>query len=76
VVGRFVTTAHEAMAYVDQSNTKETGTKSTGGPIGDNVNMDDYDFGSEHSAEFNFSLQHTAELYDRVLFTFGIPSLP
>jgi pimeloyl-ACP methyl ester carboxylesterase len=74
VVGRFVTTPHEAMSYVAQSPTKTVGADGrTAGSIGPKVDMTGYSFGDVHSAEWNFTLQDTTSFYNRLLDEFGIP---
>ena len=72
---RYVTTAHEAMAYAVQSPTKTVGANgATQGPISSSVNMgSNYNFGSTHSAEFNFSIQATTQFYGELLDGMGIP---
>lgn len=77
VVGRFVTTAHEAMSYAVHSRTRTVGAQGeVNGAIDDAINLDTYDFGTEHSAQFNFDLLHTTAFYNRLLEEFGIPFLP
>ena len=74
VVGRFVTTPHEAMSYVAQSPTKTVGADGrTAGSIGPKVNMSAYGFDDVHSAEFNFTLQNTTAFYNQLLDELRIP---
>jgi pimeloyl-ACP methyl ester carboxylesterase len=75
-VGRFVTTAHEAMAYVDQSETKATGGESrTAGAISGSSDMDNYGFGTDHSAEFNLPIQQVEPCYYDILKNLRIPQI-
>lgn len=49
----------------------------TAGPIGTNkVDLASFDFGSVHSAEFNFSIFYTKSFYDRVLTKFQLVPNP
>jgi hypothetical protein len=77
-IGRFVRTAHEAMAYVDQSRSKTVGAEPAAlGSIDRRVDMSaSYGFDTQHSAQWERALQQTTPFYNRVLDEFGIPFLP
>lgn len=77
-VGRFVGTAHEATAYVDQSRSKAAGAEpATLGSIDRRVDMSSsYGYATEHSAKWGRPIQQTTPFYNRVLDEFGIPFLP
>ena len=73
-IGRFVSTPHEAMAYVAQSPTKTIGAEGrANGSIGGKVDMAMYGFDNLHSAQFTFPLQRNEDFYHRLLDEFGIP---
>ena len=75
--GRFVSTAHEAMAYAVHSHTRTVGAQvGVNGAIDGEVDMDGYNFDTVHSAEFEFHAQQTTVFYNRLLDEFDIPFLP
>jgi hypothetical protein len=77
LVGRFITSPHEAMSYVAQSPTKAVGADGrTAGSIDDKVDMAVYGFGGMHSAQFRFALQQTVSFYNELLTKFDITFLP
>lgn len=77
LVGRFITSPHEAMSYVAQSPTKAVGADGrTAGSIDDKVDMAMYGFGGMHSAQFRFALQQTVSFYNELLTKFDITFLP
>ena len=77
VVGRFVTTPHEAMSYVAQSPTKTVGADGrTAGSIDDQLDLAGFGFGGAHSAEFTFTLQKTTSFYNELLRKCDIAFLP
>ena len=74
---RWVNTPHEAMAYVAQSPTRTVGADGdTGGSIDGKVNLDGFNFGDVHSAEYNFTTQKTKPFFNRILEEFDIPFIP
>ena len=77
-IGRFVRTADEAMAYVDQSRSKTAGAEPAAlGSIDRRVDMDSsFGFGTQHGAEWERPIQLTTPFFNRVLDEFGIPFLP
>lgn len=77
VNGRFVATAHEAMAYVAQSPTKAVGAEiGMAGSIDSSVDMRPYGFDKTHGAEFEFPLQRTIPFYNRLMTTFQLVPNP
>ncbi len=77
VNGRFVTTAHESMAYVAQSPMKAIGAEGRAlGAIDGKVDMSDYSFEDAHSAEFEFPLQRTVPFYNRMMEELDLSFLP
>ncbi len=77
-IGRFVRTPDEAMPYVDASRSLAVGAEGrTAGVISTAVNSDQrFDFGSDHGAEWNRTLQTTANFYDELMDQFNIPVNP
>jgi hypothetical protein len=77
-VGRFVRTAHEAMAYVDQSRSRTAGVQQLRGSIVGNVNTNEppFAFGTDHGAEWNNSVQTTVPFYNELMESFGIKHYP
>jgi hypothetical protein len=66
----------EANAFVVSSRTETAGADiRTAGIIGDTIDMGDYGFGSNHSAEFLMTPQETSDFYDQLLTTFSIAPL-
>lgn len=75
--GRVVTKLPEAMAYVTQSRSKPAGNSDIiGGSVQSSVPMDVYGFGSEHSAQWVYSIQKTFDFYTNFLNRLGIESRP
>jgi hypothetical protein len=75
--GRVIIKLPEAMAYVIQSRSKPAGNSNIkGGSVQSSIPMDDYGFGSEHSAQWVYSIQKTFECYTRLLKQFGIEPYP
>ncbi len=72
---RYITSLPEAMGYVTQSRSRAAGAKeSTGGSVKSFVNMGEggFNFGTEHSAERDFTIQKTSPFWDAILETFGV----
>jgi hypothetical protein len=70
---RFLTNPDEAMAYAVQSPTKTVGAQgATRGSIDDWVNLSDYNFGTNHSAQWNFEFQTTYSFYEQLLVKLNI----
>ncbi len=70
---RDITDIHEAMAYVDVSRTKTAGADDRAlGSIQVRINMDDFGFATNHSAQFNLKIQSTSDCYNALLSSFGI----
>jgi hypothetical protein len=70
---RLVQTNHEAMSYVIQSQTWAAGSDGrTRGSINSDVDLSQYGFGDEHSAEWNRTPQQTADFYEELLIQFQI----
>jgi hypothetical protein len=70
---RPVTSVPEAMGYVTQSRSKAAGVEeSIGGSVGPSVNMgsNGFNFGTEHSAEWAYSIQRTRPFWKEVLSRF------
>ena len=73
---RLVLDAHESMAFVASSRTITAGREETGGVVDSDHSLDAYDFGDEHSAQWNRRIQQLVPFYNRMLDEFGIPFLP
>ena len=77
VVGRFVSTPEEAMGYVDQSRATATGAEGrTAGAVSSGVDMDNYDFGTDHDWLFDLDIQKAQPAYYDILKNFRIPQIP
>lgn len=73
---RYVGTTHEAMAYIDQSETRATGGESrTAGAVSGSSDMDNYNFGKDHSAEFNLPIQQVQDCYYDILKNFNLKQI-
>jgi hypothetical protein len=71
--GRYLIDPHESMAFAVQSLTKTVGADGrTSGSIGSAVDLDTWDFGSQHSAEWERKIQETAPFYDELMFRLHI----
>jgi|GEM_PF-5040968 len=73
-IRRSVTSVPEAMGYVTQSRSDTLGTKlSIGGSINAIVNMGaEFNFGTTHSAEWEYSIQPTYPFWKEILNKFQI----
>jgi hypothetical protein len=72
---RIVTSIPEAMAYVTQSRTRAAGARQdTGGSVVSFVNMGrgGFEFGTEHSAEWVYSIQKNYSFWKEVLKKFDV----
>jgi len=74
---RAVTSVSEAMAYVTQSRTRAAGARQdTGGSVVSFVHLGDdaggFGFGTEHSAEWVYSIQKTYPFWKEVLKKFDV----
>ena len=76
LVQRYVGTAHEAMAYVDQSRTKALGAESRAAAvISGTSDMDNYGFGTDHSAQWNLPIQQVQPCYYDILTNFNLKQI-
>jgi hypothetical protein len=64
------------MGYVTQSRTNAAGGRlDTGGSVSKPVvDMARFGFGSEHSAEWEFTIEQTHPFWEQIMSTFGIDS--
>ena len=72
---RLITSVAEAMGYVTRSRSHPAGIKpNTRGSVVSFVNMgpDGFNFGTEHSAEWDYSIQKTSSFWKEVLVAFRI----
>jgi len=72
---RLITSVAEAMGYVTRSRSHPAGIKpNTRGSVVSFVNMgpDGFNFGTEHSAEWDYSIQKTSSFWKQVLVAFRI----
>jgi len=77
--GRNITSVPEAMAYVTQSRSRAAGAKlglaeGNDSSVSSTVNMGagEFNFGTEHSAEWNWTIQRTRLFWREVLTQFQI----
>ncbi len=71
--GRYLIDPHESMSYATQSLTKTAGADGrTAGSISSAVPLDTWNFGSQHSAEWERDIQDTAPFYARLLIELQI----
>ena len=73
---RLVLDPHESMAFVASSRTIATGREQTVSAVDGNHSLDAYNFGDEHSAQWDRRIQQLVPFYNRMLDEFGIPFLP
>lgn len=65
--------SHEVMAYACQVPTFTAGADGgTGGSIRKSIDMDAYGFDREHSAQWQWRFQQTAQFYRDLLAEFGL----
>jgi hypothetical protein len=71
--GRYLIDPHEAMPYAVQSLTRTVGVDgTTSGSVRWAVPLDTWNFGDQHSAEWDRNLQETALFYDELMFRINI----
>ncbi|OIQ83566.1 hypothetical protein GALL_346430 [mine drainage metagenome] len=71
--GRYLIDPHESMSYATQSLTKTAGGDGrTAGSISSSVSLDTWNFGDQHSAEWERDIQETAPFYSELMFRLHI----
>ena len=77
LTARLVLDPHESMAFVASSRTIVAGREPTLGAIDSNVDLHaSFDFGNQHSAQWQWRIQRLKQFYDRLLTTYQIVPNP
>jgi pimeloyl-ACP methyl ester carboxylesterase len=77
LTARLVLDPHESMAFVASSRTLVAGREQTAGAIDSDVDLNaTYDFGNQHSPQWQWRIQRLKAFYDKMLTTYQIVPNP